>query len=252
MSVSERMRPSIDHNENNDDRVREIALHHQRTIDNLRGALDAAIAAGHLLIQIKQQLPRPANGRPGVWQQWLREHEAALGFSYPTAAEYMRFARFEAIVREHGAVHCLDARNLLAVRSSYRADIADPTLVEEAKRLRGEGLTLTEIGDQLGFSRQAIGIWINHESRRERDRRRSERSRRAAQALRREELRQVARRVGGDLGESYSLIRKALDNLERASTQYSGGARSEIRSTMSSLHNAEDKIAKALKLAVVE
>jgi hypothetical protein len=226
-----------------EDLVVAIAREHELVRSSLSNGLNHALRAGDLLLDARARIPH------GQWGSWLADQD--LNITMEHATTYMRIARHRDLVIRMGATTLGQARGLLA-SSSARDSRIDPTLVAEAQRLRASGLLLREIGEELGVSPNTVQRWVNPAAEERYRAKRRKMTRAGRSALRKEQRSKAARQIGGDLGEAYSLIRRALDLLENASTQHAKGTRRHIRSSMASLYNAEDEIARAIKEASVK
>lgn len=228
-----------------DDLSTEIARQHVLVRQSMADSLNHAIATGELLLRAKAMV------EVGHWDEWLSDQALIWDMSIEWARSYMRFARFKDLILAEQLPSVKAARKFL--RQSNVQDVrVDPTRRLECDRLHKEGLSQKEIADELGVSAPTIWRWLNPEKEQKYRRLRARNSRAGRSALRAKERSDAAKRVGGDLGEGYGLVRLALDNLERAAAQQTGEARREIRSAMNSLYNAEDATAKAVKLAEID
>lgn len=127
----------------------------------------------------------------------------------------------------------------------------------EVKRLRDKGLSQTETAELLGISRASVRFAENPQLKlasQKKHRARRKELAAAERALRekrqREELDRIAKEVGDAIGETYSLIRKALTKADKAQSQIeTAEGRAHLRGVISHLHRAEDAIGLALKAA---
>lgn len=209
------------------------------------------------------------------WYKWIDEN---LDFSRERAGKLIRLAAafdagaippeaFQQYRSKAGRLHQPSIGRALAFA------LALPPLFEpggperlpgekklEAKQLHKHGFTTSEIAKSLGVSRTWVVEVFDPEAKRRRRARRSQReklARAAHRALQAQERRKArdnaAKAAGGSLNETYSLIRKALDDAQRA---FDAASDSEIRAavneTMTHLHNAEETISKAtLKASLI-
>jgi predicted transcriptional regulator len=125
-----------------------------------------------------------------------------------------------------------------------------PELEAEVHRLTGEGLSQKKIAAELGLSSGTVWRWLNPDAARRRDREAARNTLRARRALLRQERDEQVRKHGGNLAEAYSLVRRALQELDRAAEDedLERDARQEINAALARLHAAEDRIAKAVRL----
>jgi predicted transcriptional regulator len=140
-----------------------------------------------------------------------------------------------------------------SLRPRYRAIPEDTK--REMRRLAKIGVGVPQISDMLGVSRPTIYKYLNPDANkryRERARQQNRERAQARRALRdqriREEKERRAKGVGGNMGEAYSLVRRALQEVERSYRQAaSAEIREYLRTATTHLHRAEDEISKALK-----
>ena len=120
---------------------------------------------------------------------------------------------------------------------------------DEMRRLRREGLNYREIAARLEVPKSSVYRILNpaaHKRHLEQQKRLTVAARRA---LRQKEREADVRTRGGNVAEAYSLIRKALQELERAvELESDRDAKRHMQSGMARLHSAEDEIVKAVRL----
>jgi len=227
------------------DLAQEIGREHDAVRQSVSDSLTHSIRAGELLLEAKRLVEF------GHWDEWLAEQALAWNMSIEWARSYMRFARYQDLILQQQLPSAKAARAYL--RSSVVRDVRfDPTLRKECERLYKEGLTQKAISVELGVSQPTIWRWLNPQKELKYRRMRAKTSRQGRSALRAQDRKALAKKVGGDLGEGYSLVRLALDTLERAAVQHTGDTRRDIRSAMNSLYNAEDAVAQAVRKAGTE
>lgn len=215
---------------------------HRQVEGYVVGMLPHMIAAGEALNAIHEQIPY------GGWSKWLAENFAA---SDHTAKIYMRFAKHRAALETAEVDKYGDAMQVI------RQIAADERLSpdEEAERLerawssRREGQSYQAIGRSLGVNGTTVHRWLNpkYAAAQKRDRLRREKEARIALAKRRELA--AARRIGGDVSEAYSLVRRALQAAEgaRENQVQKPAARVALADAVSILHRAEDQIGQAIR-----
>jgi hypothetical protein len=103
----------------------------------------------------------------------------------------------------------------------------------------------------FGVSYTTVKKWRNPRGARERDRRAKARRRAASEALRlQEQLKRrldAAKRASGAIGESYSLIRRAGQQLDAAvSEAKTDDARRALNAALRRMHQAEEEVVRAL------
>jgi hypothetical protein len=149
---------------------------------------------------------------PGTWGAWL---DANFPAERSTATTYMRIAKY----KEH-----------------VLRDLESPTLKDAIQYLRG--LPRNE--------------WLDHETRQrmaDQTRRKAARRKEAANALQQRQREMGAKRIGGSVADGYSLVRRAVQAVDRA---HSESRDREVRAALSHaigrLHEAEDQIVRAMGL----
>lgn len=220
--------------------VSAIAREHQLATDAMASSVEHAIAVGDHLLAAKKLVPF------GQWEDWLDAHIVEWEMTSQWARSYMRIARYKDDVRKEGLVSIGAARKFL--HSGIRRDARyDPILRKECDRLHKEGKGPKEIAVEVGVSKVTVWRWLNPKREAQLREKASRNSRAGKSALKVQERKAAAKKVGGELGEGYTLIRRALDCLEKASPEHALPVRREIRSAMNSLYNAEDAVSRAIK-----
>lgn len=117
-----------------------------------------------------------------------------------------------------------------------------------AANLRSQGWTYSQIAGELGLTKSTVANWLapnRGEWNRVARRRRRQRDREARDALRRQERDRAMRKADPDDNRVYTLIRKALEEAERAEGATDNPEkRAVLRETLAHLHRAEDAIYK--------
>lgn len=199
------------------------------------------IAAGEALLAARERVPR------GQWMQWVLEN---IDQSPATVWQHMRIARYKERVLESQATSTKGALRLLRGEAHTSMPIGDEQERQIVVDLRNSGMTQAKIAETLGIGRKRV--WrILHPDKYEQTKQRKRRLTIAGhRAERRAERDQQAKAAGGDVANAYSLIRRALQACDRASTQVeSREARQAVQNTINRLYDAEDAIVKASKLS---
>lgn len=178
-------------------------------------ALTHAVRAGEALQQVRSVLPR------GDWLRWLEENTPV---STVTARLYVRLARYHATLPD-------DVRNIEQARAyltgappaNPHTHAPDPLIEADIKELRSAGYTYPKIAETVGMSVSTVRKYVNPDYREQQIRYRVEarrKQRSAAKVFAEKEERQrrdaAARKVGGDIAEAYSLVRKLTAAIDRA------------------------------------
>ena len=222
-----------------DEIARLIEQGHSLVLTSLSSSIHHAIRTGELLLEARSRVPF------GEWEDWFAHNTPDVTIEH--ARTYMRVARHrDLILRE--APPSLKAATKLLRRTTVSDVRFDKALRVECRRLKNTGLLNREIALEMGVSKATISRWLDPvaEQRYRAARRGSSRAGRLA--LKAEQRKAAAKAIGGNVAEGYALIRRALDVLERAASETSGDPRSAIRSAMNSLYNAEDQVARAVRL----
>lgn len=230
--------------------ARSINSEHQLAYRAALDVLDHAIRCGENLIMARALVP------DGQWNKWMADN---LEISPPAAGRYMRIAvhRAKLLEAEHrptsinGAIMYLreiDAPPLDRGRNGRRPSFD----VEEARRLRLEGLTYSEIGGLLGISDVAVGRHLTPGATRQRVEYANERSKRQRAEQRAEEQQQLdkeVKRVGGAAADAYQLLRACEAELSMAiAAAETEGTRRRFTQALTFTHRAEDAITRGLGL----
>lgn len=221
--------------------IEDFHQEHEQALTAAVRTVEHAIRAGEALLEAKAQIEH------GEWTHWLEENILGKGRSLSTVNAYMRFARNQELLRREQPDSFKGADLLLKGAPDARIN---PHLRDEARGLKAQGLTHAQIAEHLGVSKPSVWRMVNPESYKASVRRSHQRSMAAKVALRRQERDAAVRANGGNLAEAYSLIRKALQQLDTAAGE--AGDR-EVKRAISSaihrLHNVEDQIVRAVRLS---
>lgn len=225
-----------------------------------RTALPHAIAAGDALLAARPELSAKD------WTVWA---ETTAGLPRSNAYRYMRLAFYRdhiAVGEEVGVLAALEGIKHLPQLSSDRS-IGFPRassgfrypqeIVQRALDLYGDGCSRREVSEILGINEVTVWTWLEPkkaaESRRRRAARRNEvqrQERKAKQALEREEQRRLVVSHGSpELSRVYADLRKMVQRLDAVRVDFSDEPSRALGSAVTRLHQAEDQIIEAIKLA---
>lgn len=228
---------------------------HEATLMALGSAIHAAIRCGEALLDAYRIVPR------SEWSAWLGEN---VSFVRSLAHQYMRLANYKShLPREvfepwtrgdgrHFQPSVSRAMKYVAglpPLAPFHKPLVGEEIKREIRRLRRTGLSYKNIGAMLGVSKRTAYVVCNPTSAVERNNRRL-RAKAARRALREQERRKArdnaAKAAGGSLKETYSLIRRAVDEAQRAfDVATEPEIRAAVNETMTKLHQAEDAISRA-------
>jgi transposase len=212
---------------------------HEAAVEAGTTAIEHMIRAGEALNQIKKEIPR------GEWAQWLSEN---VDLSPCVPRLYMRFARYQSILREQQPTNARAARRLLTNHFLPRVTHVDEEVIAEMHRLRAEGKSIPKIADHLGYTKSTVYRWLNPDHERRRLERAKQMTVAGRRAVKRKEREAAVKRKGGQGAAAYAYVRKALDALQHAlEAEGDIEAKREINNAMSRLYEAEDAIVKASK-----
>lgn len=217
------------------------AIHEQHRLSKslLMDSLNAGIRAGELLLEARALVP------PGTWIDWVNTNVPEI--RYDTVAVYMRLARNKEIVHNSGQITVRGAMRHLSNGGAPDSRF-DPAVIEEVKTLHKQGVPKKRIEETFGVSSTTFYRWTKPQQYRRQKTKLHGKRVSERRALVREQRLREAKSAGGDLGESYSLVRRSLDQCQRAiKSEKNSDARREIASAMDSLYHAEDKLAKAVR-----
>jgi transposase-like protein len=195
----------------------------------MRDTLNHAIACGEALLAAKAQIS------DGGWTEWLA---ANFQGSSTTAHRFMRVATYRDQIPQ-GVDGLMKADELLRglPRANGRVWGTNPHIVAEAVRLyRAGDITLAEIAERYKVALSTAHRWVHREIRAEYDKA-------AAQTLLQQRREHAARRHGGSVYKSYSLIRKTAQEIGRAVDETSNQElRKALQSALVSIYEAEDAV----------
>jgi hypothetical protein len=212
-----------------------------------RKTLVHAFRSGEALLAAREKVPM------GEFQSWLAENFAG---AQATAQQFMRLAyyqdqisqdlRIKDAYRSLAGLPAIDAKSRRG-----RKELPDKATINDAARMRKEGMSFAAIGDVFGVGSETVRRWVNPQERKRINakKRCQYRERREVQAqIKRNRRDAKVRKAGGGTAEVYSLLRRAAQKAEALRT--TGAAGSEIsaalRKTVNHLHAAEDEIVRAL------
>lgn len=197
--------------------------------------IDHMIECGHKLIEAQALVPK------GEWGEWSKER---LGLHRKTVSTYIRFARYEDLLRDRGITTSIDARKLLATLDLPRANSAEHFALE-AKAMRRQGKTIAEIADYFGVSHARVSQWIDRESFMRRARKQRVKTAKAKRLLKQHEDKKAVKRSDKGVADAYAHVRKALEALQ--SVEAKGEKLQSINKAILRLYDAEDMIVRASK-----
>lgn len=206
---------------------------HLQVEKNGEALVESMIRCGQLMLQAKSLVPA------GQWGKYVSE---VLGIHRKTAGTYIRFATYAEELRQKSPTTVHHARQVLA-------DLGVPSVNDatnnkkEARAMKKLGKTYQQIADHFGVPKSTVSYWLNSENLNANKRKHSKLAQRAKKA---EEMKRLKRSMKAakdtDLSEAYSLVRKALEALQKAQEASTGDASQSISKAMSALYQAEDDI----------
>lgn len=217
--------------------ARQIKVHVEAAEQAYAKTVESMIAVGERLIKARALVPE------GGLDAWAKK---AVGMNPKTVRTYVRFALHAEILRQHQPNGTLAARKLLTELAVPRLNSAEVT-AERAQTLKKEGLTNKAIGEQLGVSGARISQLLNKDTARAKNAAAQRRRLKAQKALEREEQAARVRKSGNkNASEAYSLVRKALQELDRAMSETPVAKQKYLRMAQDEMYRAQDNIALAL------
>lgn len=215
----------------------EFNKQHQLVKEAAHDLVEQAIAAGSILLQIKEQIPH------GQWLKWLEEHFP--GQEQGTLRVYMRLARYQERVR---AVNAVTMRAAINAVGGARDDLFTQEMRGEAQRLAASGMSRKQIAEHMGLNKRSVLRLLDPQQFERQKQRERERSRKALKVLKENERKRSVTAIGGDIAAAYAYVRKALVELDRASPARDNiQMKASIDKAMTLLHEAEDQIVAASK-----
>lgn len=189
----------------------ELAETIRREHDACRAAakttIEHAISAGEALLQVRERLTPTRQ-----WMAWL---EANFPKHRSSAYQYMRVATYRHLIPADYGIAAADklTKGLPTIDGLPGRPRIDDARKADAQRLRSEGKGYKEIARALDASVSTVYSWFN-------DGTKSQRDKRAREALRKEEKQRAVKRAvakeGGALAEAYSLAERLDDVLGQA------------------------------------
>lgn len=207
-----------------------VRREHDAALACARDVLSHAIKAGAALMEAQGQVPN------GEWLRWI---ERECGLSISVAESYMRVAHYKDMVE--GASSVKQALSMVA--GAPRLNAPDEDIKRHARELVRRGHGIREVSRMLGVTHPTVLRWVDKEARKhQRDYWREYRRRgaAAARALRREEARQAAMKIGGDFGPAMTEAIRLCEKLAKAREQFPEGSAERERAD-----RAYSKIAEA-------
>lgn len=228
----------------------------RRIATNLSHAINDAIAVGEVLLEAQTQMDVGGFGR------WIDE---SLDIARNTAMNYMRLAQFQdllpaqitspVIVKGDRGIYSSSATigkamsYLAAIGATRSQGVFRKVDIDEVRRLKETGASNREIARMLSVSHAAV-CWAL-KSKQERDAyiasRKHERRARD-RAVARDKLRTSVKQHGGSVSEAYSLVRRALQQLQASHDNYpASNNRRALAAAITHLHHVEDAIGRAMR-----
>lgn len=214
-----------------EDMVARANEQHDQCLRLVKGAVEHAIKVGDTLLDIESRCTKTQ------WEDVIAQ--SPIGAFQINV--YMRLARYPEISMNakggiKGAARAIARLNPSPPR---RIEERDPSLIIEAKRLRGEGMSIAKISTTIGISAPTVHRMINPATREQQD---AARRRRISltKFQRMERNAAIVKERGGDLSATYSLVRKALAECDRIT-----GTNTSV--IMHRLYDVEDAIIRAIK-----
>lgn len=224
---------------------REHTLAYQRAVE----ALEHAIRCGEALIEAREIVPE------GEWLEWC---ETNLNLGTGTLHRYIRVATYKqelfAAERKPASINAAISylRAIEAPAASSSRNGRRPTFdVDEARRLRKQGMTYTNIGALLGVSDVAVWRQLTPGATKRtlvyatRYKRKRAAERRALEQAERDK---AVAKVGGAAAEAYALLRRTALALDQAMREATANELHALRDALAHTHRAEDAIVSALRL----
>lgn len=201
--------------------------------------VEHAVNAGKALIEAKRLVPH------GEWEEWLKEQFPDRHTK--TLRLYARLARHEDVLIAKRPSTITAAQRLIAGET-----LRPPghELRDEAKKLAKQKVPQREIADRLGVSPTTIGAWLNPAIAERRRQRLRQESRFARRARHRAERDAAVKRVGGDVAEAYTFVRRAALALEEAGCDAPNReVKGHLDAALGGLYRVEDEIVRASRLS---
>jgi predicted transcriptional regulator len=214
----------------------------------LTSALDHAISCGRAICRLREMIP------PGEWIAFTQEQ---IPFSKGSYVTYMRLAHYAD--RFAGRpISLTEARaEIVGLPGPFpqgRQPKRDPALRAIAREMVESGTPRVEVAKHFEVSPSTITNWLmDPEEWRERIKARNQtqasklKEQRAAEAaLRRERAVRAAKSASDPLAETYSLVRRACQQADRAHSSADLGRRRAIGLAVGALHEAEEHLVRAM------
>lgn len=220
---------------------------------SLVGAINDAVLCGEALLEAWSLVSQEE------WAKWCGDH---LDFTLQHAGSLMRLAHYkeqlpEEVLRPYvgrnGRTHQPSYTRALSyikglppLRPSARKPLLLDAIRPEAKRLRKQGLSYPKIAGLLGVAELTVYRALNPEASKRynenvRRRRKEASAARRALASQRKQAERKLLAKASPLGDAYSHVRRALDELE----SLSGDRR--VEQWMAALYRVEDQLGEAMR-----
>jgi predicted transcriptional regulator len=197
-------------------------------------ALEHAMRCGMKLLEAKELVPENS------WERWCLHN---LDMTKTNINRFMRIAAYrdQLMAGDDPPVSVYAAYN----RLKGLAPIGDRRVidVEEATKLRKEGLSYEEVGERLGVTGSAVWQQLNPEQVQKINQRKTVENQRRRRAKVEERIEQV----GGGLADAYALLQDSADALEQViKVTRDAGKRSKLTTALAHLRRGERAIAEAI------
>lgn len=212
-------------------------------------AVEHAILCGEALLQAQTRVPA------GGWGAWCRENVPEIEFT--TVTKFCRLATYRQQI-ETGEFSTIDQAmgylRTLAIPPRPTGPKRVPTKLDldEARKLRKQGMSFVHIGEVFGVSHQHVALYLDPERRKAKkaaDRERAKERRAQRDALVAQQRHEAVRRRGGSASEAYALLRRAALAIDKAITETEDASeRTKLTAALGFTHKAEDEIVRALRL----
>lgn len=223
----------------------------QKSMDSasefMTDAVVHAIRAGDALLVMKSKYAGNAD-----WTSWLDENFPPGRFQ---AEKFMRLAFYQEHLVGVPNVTMHNARFLIQglpplPRTTHRFVISKETQ-SEIRQLVKRGVPKAEVARMMDIHPESVTRLTDPDAARKlKDKKKRYQARRRAEkkALDDKNRVEAAKRAGGSLGKSYSLVRQAAAEIDRAIADAdSQEVRSALRAALTGIHRAEDYVGKAIR-----
>lgn len=220
---------------------------HRLTLEAAKDMITHAITAGEILNEIRERIP---------WGEWMEWVEREFSGSVSNANFYRRLALNASLVRTSGVRTLREAERYLVEHAALTT--STPRTGSIVKERRREIITLRQAGKPVEEVAAIVGVSVptvynlSRKDWQRRNRRHNLIQKQARQALKREQRERQAKKIGGNLGEAYSLLRRTAQVLQNALDQATTKPeREHLGRALDRLHKSEDELGQAIREVVV-